>query len=61
VVEEDYRHRRVDLMSITGKQILLRGVVWAVHDQHAALLDVRESEWQFMRGVPLRAPRFFVE
>jgi len=26
VVEEDPRHRRVDLISIAGKQILLRGV-----------------------------------
>jgi hypothetical protein len=37
VVEEDYRHRRVDLMSITGKQILLRRV------SLAAILEVVEG------------------
>jgi hypothetical protein len=37
VVEEDPRHRRVDLMSITGKQILLRGV------SLAAILEVVEG------------------
>ena len=37
VVEEDTRHRRVDLMSITGKQILLRGV------SLAAILEVVEG------------------
>jgi hypothetical protein len=37
VVEEDTRRRRVDLMSITGKQILLRGV------SLAAILEVVEG------------------
>ena len=37
VVEEDPRHRRVDLMSITGKQILLRAV------SLAAILEVVEG------------------
>ena len=37
VVAQDSRHRRVDLMSITGKQILLRGV------SLAAILEVVEG------------------
>jgi hypothetical protein len=37
VVEEDYRHRRVDLMSITGKQVLLGGV------SLAAILELVEG------------------
>jgi hypothetical protein len=37
VVQEDSRHRRVDLMSITGKQILLRGV------SLASILEVVEG------------------
>lgn len=37
VVAEDSRHRRVDLMSITGKQVLLRAV------SLAAILEVVEG------------------
>jgi hypothetical protein len=37
VVDEDRRHRTVDLVSITGRQILLRGV------SLAAILEVVEG------------------
>src|SRR5882672_2329428 len=51
VVDEDYRHRRVNLMSITGKQVLLCGV------SLAAILEAVEGPPAKVNPPPPHAAR----